>query len=153
MGLHTRLVPADSCQRGQPDRQQSSQSVAQRHWRWRMRRSAGSIALDLHASFVIFVLVQEAGHLLLECACLQKLSDRTGIVEKLPLQLRGESVPLHDNRSTEAPENASFFLGQSAGRSFSLGQRDSIRRFLAMNRLVRIAHHPILVFGKLVPYL
>lgn len=56
-----------------------------------------SIALDLHATFVIFVLVQEAGQLLLECACLQKLSDRTGIVEKLPLQLPGESVPLHDN--------------------------------------------------------
>jgi hypothetical protein len=56
---------------------------------------------------------------------------------------------LHDNRSTEAPKNAPLFLGQSAGRSFFPGQSAGTRRVFALNRLVQIVCHPILVFGKL----
>jgi hypothetical protein len=85
------------------------------------------------------MLVQEAGHLLLECACLQQLSHGTGIVEKLPLQLRRKRVPLHDNRRAEAPKNVPFFLGQGEG----------IRRILRMNRLVRIVRNPTSVISKL----
>ena len=59
--------------------------------------------------------VQEAGHLLSECTCLQKLSRGTGIVEKLSLQLRRKRVPLHYNGRTEAPKNVPFLLGQNEG--------------------------------------
>jgi hypothetical protein len=63
----------------------------------------------------------------------------TGIVEKLPLQLRRKRVPLHDNRRAEAPKNVPFFLGQGEG----------IRRILRMNRLLRIVRNPTSVIGKL----
>jgi hypothetical protein len=37
---------------------------------------------NLQASFVVFVFVQEAGHLLLECACLQQFSGEEGQAKK-----------------------------------------------------------------------
>jgi hypothetical protein len=94
---------------------------------------------NLQANFVILMFVQEAGHLLLECTCLQKFSHGAGIAEKLPLEFCGESVPLHDNRSSEAPKNVCFLLSHGEGAS----------HLLPVNRLVQIVRHPVCVIGKL----
>ena len=54
---------------------------------------------------VILMMVQEAGYLSLELGHLLQIPDGTGIFEQFPLDLLGESVPPHDHRGPEAPQD------------------------------------------------
>ena len=55
------------------------------------------------------MLVQKSGHLPAESRCLPQLSDRSGGIEDLPLQRRGQGVPLHDDRRARTAQNLLFF--------------------------------------------
>src|SRR4029450_3600330 len=61
------------------------------------------------------------------------------LTSKLPLRLRGESIPLRDRDSPHPPQNVLFFLG-SAGPVVEI--------FSLPNRLVDIDRHPFFILGE-----
>ena len=79
----------------------------------------------LRLRIVVFVLVQKPGDLSSQLGRGQQLAHRSGGVKELPLEFRGDGVPLHDNGSAEASKNTLLFRGEGdvAGWLF-------IRRFI-----------------------
>jgi hypothetical protein len=94
------------------------------------QRTAGSCLIQRLR--VILVIVKEAGHPSLQRVCLLRITDGAGAVEEFPLELRGDSIPMHDLQNF-------FFL--SEGGTF-------IATLSAPTRPIDIDLHPFLVFGK-----
>src|SRR6266508_3941950 len=63
---------------------------------------------------VILMIVKEASYPSLERRCLLQVTDRTGAVEELPLELRGNSIPAHKHGRAQTLQNLLFFLGKGS---------------------------------------
>ncbi len=85
------------------------------------------------------MIVKEASYPSLERRCLLQVTDRTGAVEELPLELRGNSIPAHKHGRAQTLQNLLFFLGK--------GSRVVVILF-PLNRLIDMDCHPFFVFGK-----
>jgi hypothetical protein len=87
------------------------------------KRTAGSycgrVETELSADIVRFLLVilicvKEASYPSLERRCLLQITDGTGAVEELPLELRGNGIPAHKHGRAQALQNLLFFLGKGS---------------------------------------
>jgi hypothetical protein len=78
------------------------------------------------------MIVKEASYLALEWRRLLQITDGTGAVEELPLELRRNSIPAHKHGRAQALQNLVFFLSEGS----------------ALNRLIEMTRHPFFVFGK-----
>jgi hypothetical protein len=58
------------------------------------------------------VLVQEAGDQALELGCLPRLAHGNGVIKELVLDVGRQIIPLHDDRSAQAAQNAFLFLAK-----------------------------------------
>ena len=57
---------------------------------------------------VILMIVKEASYLSLERRRLLQITDGTGAVEELPLELRGDGIPAHKHGRAQALQNLLF---------------------------------------------
>jgi hypothetical protein len=60
------------------------------------------------------MIVKEASYLSLERRRLLRVTDGTGAVEELPLELRGDSIPAQEHSRAQAFQNLLFFLGKGS---------------------------------------
>jgi hypothetical protein len=88
---------------------------------------------------VILMIVKEASYLSLERRRLLQVTDGTGAVEELPLELRGDSIPAHEHSRAQALQNLLFFLGKGS---------TVVAILSPLNRLIEMNRHPFFVFGK-----
>src|SRR5260221_7379881 len=63
------------------------------------------------------MIVKEASYPSFERRCLLQITDGTGAVEELPLELRGNSIPAHKHGRAQALQNLLFFLSDSSNGS------------------------------------
>jgi hypothetical protein len=88
---------------------------------------------------VILMIVKEASDLSLERRCRLQVTDGTGAVEELPLELRGNGIPAHKHGRAQALQNLPFFLGEDR----------AVFAFLSrLNRLIDMERHPFFVFRQ-----
>jgi hypothetical protein len=66
---------------------------------------------------VTLMIVKEASYPSLERRCLLQVTDRTGAVEELPLELRGNSIPAHKHGRAQTLQNLLFFSARAVGLS------------------------------------
>jgi hypothetical protein len=85
------------------------------------------------------MIVKEASYLSLERRCLLQITDGTGAVEELPLELRGNGIPAHKHGRAQTLQNLLFFVGKG---------RTVVVILSPLNRLIGIYCHPFFVFGK-----
>ena len=85
------------------------------------------------------MIVKEASYLSLERRRLLQITDGTGAVEELPLELRGNSIPAHKHGRAQALQNLVFFLSEGS---------TVVAILSALNRLIEMNRHPFFVFGK-----
>src|SRR5260221_13823149 len=85
------------------------------------------------------MIVKEASYLSLERRCLLQITDGTGAVEELPLELRGNGIPAHKHGRAQTLQNLLFFVGKGLSVVVILSP---------LNRLIDIYCHPFFVFGK-----
>src|SRR6266511_5043615 len=85
------------------------------------------------------MIVKEASYPSLERRRLLQITDGTGAVEELPLELRGKSIPAHKNGRAQALQNLVFFLNQ--------GSTVVVTR-PPLNRPIDMDCHPFFAFGK-----
>src|SRR2546430_15722316 len=88
---------------------------------------------------VILMIVKEASYPSLERRCLLQITDGTGAVEELPLELRGNGIPAHKHGRAQTLQNLLFFVGKGSTVVVILSP---------LNRLIDIYCHPFFVFGK-----
>ena len=89
--------------------------------------------------FVILMIMQEASYLSLQRDFLLQITDRTGAVEELLLELRGNRIPTHDHGSAQAPQDLLF----------DLSERGAVVAMLSgLNRPIEMNCHPFLVVGQ-----
>jgi hypothetical protein len=60
------------------------------------------------------MIVKEASYLSLEWRRLLQITDGTGAVEELPLELRRNSIPAHKHGRAQALQNLVFFLSEGS---------------------------------------
>jgi len=60
------------------------------------------------------MIVKEASYLSLERRCLLQITDGTGAVEELPLELRGNGIPAHKRGRAQTLQNLLFFVGKGS---------------------------------------
>jgi hypothetical protein len=70
---------------------------------------------------------------------LLQITDGTGAVEELPLELRGKGIPAHKHGRAQALQNLLFFLGKGSTVVVILSP---------LNRLIDMDCHPLFVFRK-----
>jgi hypothetical protein len=88
---------------------------------------------------VILMIMQEASYLSLQRDFLLQITDRTGAVEELLLELRGNRIPTHDHGSAQAPQDLIF----------DLSERGAVVAMLSgLNRPIEMNCHPFLVVGQ-----
>jgi hypothetical protein len=85
------------------------------------------------------MIVKEASNLPFQRDGLLQITESGGAFEELPLQLRGNRVPAHEQGRAQAPQDFLFFLGK-------LGT--VVANLSASNRLVDVDRHPLFIFGK-----
>src|SRR5205807_8800101 len=85
---------------------------------------------------VILMIVKEASYLPLERRCLLQITDGTGAVEELPLELRGNGIPAHKHGRAQTLQNLLFFVGKGSTVVVILSP---------LNRLIDIYCHPFFV--------
>jgi hypothetical protein len=85
------------------------------------------------------MIVKEASYRALERRCLLKITDGTGAVEELPLELGGYSIPAHDHGRAQALQDLLVFLGE---------RRAVFAVLDPLNRLIDMDCHPFLVFRE-----
>jgi hypothetical protein len=85
------------------------------------------------------MIMQEASYLSLEGRFLLQIADRTGAVEKVLLELRGNRIPTHDHGTAQAPQDLLFDLRKHGAVVAGLS---------ALNRPIEMNCHPFLVFGQ-----
>src|SRR6266702_553649 len=88
---------------------------------------------------VILMIVKEASYLPLERRCLLQITDGTGAVEELPLELRGNGIPAHKHGRAQTLQNLLFIVGKGSTVVVILSP---------LNRLIDMDCHPFFVFGK-----
>src|SRR5436190_23530754 len=62
----------------------------------------------------ILMIVKEASYPSLERRCLLQITDGTGAVEELPLELRGNGIPAHKHGRAQEFQNLLFFFGKGS---------------------------------------
>ena len=88
---------------------------------------------------VILMIVKEASYPSPQRRGLLQIPDGAGALEELPLDLRGNGVPVHEHGRAQALQNL-FFLG---------GEDGTVVGILApLDRLADMDCHPFFVFGK-----
>jgi hypothetical protein len=85
------------------------------------------------------MIVKEASYPSFERRCLLQITDGTGAVEELPLELRGNGIPAHKHGRAQALQNLLFFLGKGSTVVVILSP---------LNRLIDMDCHPLFVFCK-----
>jgi hypothetical protein len=85
------------------------------------------------------MIVKEASYLSLEWRRLLQITDGTGAVEELPLELRRNSIPAHKHGRAQALQNLVFFLSEGS---------TVVAILSALNRPIEMSRHPLFVFGK-----
>jgi len=85
------------------------------------------------------MIVKEASYLSLEWRRLLQITDGTGAVEELPLELRRNSTPAHKHGRAQALQNLVFFLSEGS---------TVVAILSALNRPIEMNRHPFFVFGK-----
>jgi hypothetical protein len=85
------------------------------------------------------MIVKEASHRSLERRSLLQITDGTGAVEELPLELRGNGIPAHKHGRAQALQNLLFFFGKGSTVVVILPP---------LNRLIDMNCHPLFVFRK-----
>jgi hypothetical protein len=85
------------------------------------------------------MIVKEASYLSLERRRLLQITDGTGAVEELPLELRGNGIPTHKHGRAQTLQNLLFFVGKGSTVVVILSP---------LNRLIDMDCHPFFVFGK-----
>src|SRR6202030_1585540 len=69
---------------------------------------------SLRFLLVILMIVKEASYLSLERRRLLHITDGTGAVEELPLELRGNGIPAHKHGRAQTLQNLRFFVGKGS---------------------------------------
>jgi hypothetical protein len=87
----------------------------------------------------MLMIVKEASYLSLEWRRLLQITDGTGAVEELPLELRRNSIPAHTHGRAQALQNLVFFLSEGS---------TVVAILSALNRPIEMNRHPFFVFGK-----
>jgi hypothetical protein len=85
------------------------------------------------------MIVKEASYRALERRCLLQITDGTGAVEELPLELRGYGIPAHDQGRAQALQDLLVFLGK---------RRTVFVVLDPLNRLIDMDCHPFFVFRE-----
>jgi len=85
------------------------------------------------------MIVKEASYPSFERRCLLQITDGTGAVEELPLELRGNGIPAHKHGRAQALQNLLFFLGKGSTVVVILSP---------LNRLIDMDCHSLFVFRK-----
>ena len=85
------------------------------------------------------MIVKEASYPSLERRCLLQITDGTGAVEELSLELRGDGIPAHKHGGAQALQDLLFFLGKGSTVVVILSP---------WNPLIGMDCHPLFVFGK-----
>jgi hypothetical protein len=80
---------------------------------------------------VILMIVKEASYLPLQWRRSLRITDGTGAVEELPLELRGNSIPAHKHGRAQALQNLVFFLSEG---STILAILSALSRLIEMNQ-------------------
>src|SRR5579862_997843 len=98
------------------------------------------IRSTLRSQIFVFVLVQKSRDLPSQLGRSQQLTHRSSSVKELPLELRRDGVPLHDDRRAKTSKDMLLFSGEGV-----VGRLPFIRAF---ERLVEIVRQPLFVVSK-----
>src|SRR4029450_9360291 len=85
------------------------------------------------------MIVKEASFLSLEWRRLLQITDGTGAVEELPLELRRNSIPAHKHGRAQALQNLVFFLSEGS---------TVVALLSALNPPLALSRHPLFVCGQ-----